>query len=155
MPGIRRKSSRPWGSGCFSGNPDGAGDTGLLCWWLLAAFLALTVAPGITQGRGAITCTCLSGGKPGWGKTGRRKCSWEQFPRQVPDGVPGQPRAADPEWHVQRATKEKALKKIRALTGCSGGSGEIRTHDALRHAGFQDRCIQPLCHASANMMPYP
>ena len=30
----------------------------------------------------------------------------------MPDGVPGQPRAADPEWHVQRATKEKALKKI-------------------------------------------
>ncbi|MCG9096591.1 hypothetical protein [Laribacter hongkongensis] len=70
-------------------------------------------------------------------KTGRQKCSWGQFPRQVPDRVPGQPRAADPEWHVQRATKEKALKKIRALTGCSGGSGEIRTHDALRHAGFK------------------
>jgi hypothetical protein len=30
-----------------------------------------------------------------------------------------------------------------------GGSGEIRTHGTLRFAGFQDRCIQPLCHTSA------
>jgi hypothetical protein len=30
----------------------------------------------------------------------------------------------------------------------SGGGGEIRTLGALRHAGFQDRCIQPLCHPS-------
>jgi len=29
-----------------------------------------------------------------------------------------------------------------------GGSG-IRTHETLRPAGFQDRCIQPLCHPSA------
>ena len=29
-----------------------------------------------------------------------------------------------------------------------GGSGEIRTHEPFRAAGFQDRCIQPLCHAS-------
>ena len=31
---------------------------------------------------------------------------------------------------------------------CSGGSGEIRTHEPLRVAGFQDRCNRPLCHAS-------
>ena len=35
--------------------------------------------------------------------------------------------------------------------GChrgSGGSGEIRTHERLPVAGFQDRCNRPLCHAS-------
>ena len=30
----------------------------------------------------------------------------------------------------------------------AGGGGGIRTHGALRHAGFQDRCIRPLCHPS-------
>jgi hypothetical protein len=30
-----------------------------------------------------------------------------------------------------------------------GGGGEIRTLDRLlTYAGFQDRCIQPLCHPS-------
>ena len=29
------------------------------------------------------------------------------------------------------------------------GGGEIRTHDGLRHGGFQDRSFQPLTHASA------
>ncbi len=31
-----------------------------------------------------------------------------------------------------------------------GGGGEIRTHEAFRPAGFQDRCNQPLCHPSRN-----
>src|SRR5690606_10964896 len=32
----------------------------------------------------------------------------------------------------------------------NGGGGEIRTLDRLlTYAGFQDRCIQPLCHPSA------
>ena len=35
------------------------------------------------------------------------------------------------------------------LSSHSGGSGEIRTHDGFPHAGFQDRCIQPLCHRPA------
>ena len=30
----------------------------------------------------------------------------------------------------------------------AGGSGEIRTHERLPVAGFQDRCNRPLCHAS-------
>jgi hypothetical protein len=30
----------------------------------------------------------------------------------------------------------------------TGGGGEIRTHEAFRPAGFQDRCNQPLCHPS-------
>gem|GEM_PF-4382511 len=30
----------------------------------------------------------------------------------------------------------------------NGGGGEIRTHEGLRPAGFQDQCIQPLCHPS-------
>src|SRR3989304_7497543 len=28
------------------------------------------------------------------------------------------------------------------------GGGEIRTHGALRHSCFQDKCDRPLCHAS-------
>ena len=33
--------------------------------------------------------------------------------------------------------------------GLYGGGGEIRTLDKLlTYAGFQDRCIQPLCHPS-------
>ena len=28
------------------------------------------------------------------------------------------------------------------------GGGEIRTHDALRHGGFRNRCTRPLCDAS-------
>lgn len=35
-----------------------------------------------------------------------------------------------------------------------GGRGEIRTHDRLPDAGFQDRCIQPLCHSSASEITY-
>ena len=30
----------------------------------------------------------------------------------------------------------------------SGGGGEIRTHERLPVAGFQDQCNRPLCHAS-------
>ena len=33
-----------------------------------------------------------------------------------------------------------------------GGQAEIRTQERSRVAGFQDRCIQPLCHLSANGM---
>jgi hypothetical protein len=33
------------------------------------------------------------------------------------------------------------------LRNFNGGSG-IRTHEVLPPAGFQDRCIQPLCHPS-------
>jgi hypothetical protein len=31
----------------------------------------------------------------------------------------------------------------------AGGGGEIRTHEAFRPSGFQDRRNQPLCHPSA------
>ena len=34
-----------------------------------------------------------------------------------------------------------------------GGRGEIRTHEPRRTAGFQDRCIQPLCHSSRFWCP--
>ena len=30
----------------------------------------------------------------------------------------------------------------------ASGEGGIRTPGTLRHAGFQDRCIRPLCHLS-------
>ena len=42
-------------------------------------------------------------------------------------------------------------KNKRALKGpfVSGGEGGIRTHEGqLTLAGFQDQCIQPLCHLS-------
>src|SRR3989338_8515191 len=38
------------------------------------------------------------------------------------------------------------LARIRILN--FGGGGEIRTHGALRHSCFQDRCTKPLCDAS-------
>jgi hypothetical protein len=34
----------------------------------------------------------------------------------------------------------------------NGGQTEIRTQERSRVAGFQDRCIQPLCHLSADLM---
>ena len=53
-------------------------------------------------------------------------------------------------------------KKIATEVGCNkkmkfklfqyGGQAEIRTQERSRVAGFQDRCIQPLCHLSANGM---
>jgi hypothetical protein len=32
------------------------------------------------------------------------------------------------------------------------GGGEIRTHEAFRPSGFQDRRNQPLCHPSGNVI---
>ncbi len=34
-----------------------------------------------------------------------------------------------------------------------GGAGGIRTLEPLRAAGFQDRCIRPLCHRSVTSLP--
>jgi hypothetical protein len=33
------------------------------------------------------------------------------------------------------------------------GGGEIRTHEAFRPSGFQDRRNQPLCHPSRGRLP--
>src|SRR5690606_3888970 len=35
---------------------------------------------------------------------------------------------------------------------CFGGGGEIRTHERLPFAGFQDRCNRPLCHTSITLL---
>src|SRR5437870_478680 len=35
------------------------------------------------------------------------------------------------------------------------GGGEIRTHEAFRPSGFQDRRNQPLCHPSGVEISYP
>ena len=43
---------------------------------------------------------------------------------------------------------EPKQKSSTGLDFCFCGSGEIRTHDELPHAGFQDRCLQPLGHTS-------
>ena len=46
-------------------------------------------------------------------------------------------------------TKRAKYLILKYLALQSGGSGEIRTHGRLQTvAGFQDRCIQPLCHTS-------
>ena len=42
----------------------------------------------------------------------------------------------------------KYLAMTYVVLAVNGGSGEIRTHDELPHAGFQDRCLQPLGHTS-------
>ena len=34
----------------------------------------------------------------------------------------------------------------------AGGGGEIRTHEAFRPSGFQDRRDQPLCHPSGELV---
>lgn len=39
-------------------------------------------------------------------------------------------------------------RNLIAISIMNGGSGEIRTHERFPVAGFQDRCNQPLCHAS-------
>jgi hypothetical protein len=38
---------------------------------------------------------------------------------------------------------------VESVTKISGGSAEIRTLGGSPLAGFQDRCFQPLSHASA------
>src|SRR6266566_9836673 len=38
--------------------------------------------------------------------------------------------------------------RLSSLLTEAGGGGEIRTHEAFRPSGFQDRRIQPLCHPS-------
>ena len=45
-----------------------------------------------------------------------------------------------------------AIKKMKFKLFQYGGQAEIRTQERSRVAGFQDRCIQPLCHLSANGM---
>ena len=47
--------------------------------------------------------------------------------------------------HVTRSHEHIHLSSL--LTE-AGGGGEIRTHEAFRPSGFQDRRIQPLCHPS-------
>ncbi len=51
-------------------------------------------------------------------------------------------------FYVQPLKKQTA-RRVRDEPFYFGGSGEIRTHDGFPHAGFQDRCIRPLCHFSA------
>ena len=47
---------------------------------------------------------------------------------------------------------ELSQSAVAATVRVFGGSGEIRTHERLPVAGFQDRCNRPLCHASSG--PY-
>ena len=60
------------------------------------------------------------------------------------------PRRADEDGLISgRANRKNAESSISSLdsASCSGGGG-IRTHGTLRHNGFQDRRIRPLCHPS-------
>ena len=45
-----------------------------------------------------------------------------------------------------------AASLFRCLLKKLGGGGEIRTHEAFRPSGFQDRRDQPLCHPSQRMV---
>src|SRR4030095_8915179 len=38
------------------------------------------------------------------------------------------------------------------IRNLGGGGGEIRTHEAFRPSGFQDRRDQPLCHPSGKLV---
>ena len=52
----------------------------------------------------------------------------------------------------QAFVEKWGIKKPRINSGLvfgRCGEGGIRTPGTLRHAGFQDRCIRPLCHFSA------
>ena len=50
-------------------------------------------------------------------------------------------------WYAEKIKRPKALYRLLA-----GGGGEIRTHERLPVAGFQDRCNRPLCHTSKMSM---
>ena len=60
---------------------------------------------------------------------------------------------------VEALTREAQMIGARAnevhVTGGNrvqvGGGGRIRTPGSLRHAGFQNQCIRPLCHASVGL----
>lgn len=39
--------------------------------------------------------------------------------------------------------------RLSGMGNKTGGGGEIRTHERLPVAGFQDRCNRPLCHTSS------
>ena len=43
----------------------------------------------------------------------------------------------------------RMLAKLVSTITVFGGGGEIRTHGPFTDAGFQDRCIRPLCHPSS------
>ncbi len=45
------------------------------------------------------------------------------------------------EWSDKTCRRSTSVRK-------TGGRGGIRTHGCLHIAGFQDRCIRPLCHPS-------
>jgi hypothetical protein len=53
---------------------------------------------------------------------------------------------------VRLSNLSKKLSRIKTcpviMAQCGGG--EIRTHEAFRPSGFQDRRDQPLCHPSGN-----
>lgn len=42
----------------------------------------------------------------------------------------------------------ESRRRVVSAASLEGGEGEIRTPEPLRAAGFQDRCIRPLCHLS-------
>ena len=43
-------------------------------------------------------------------------------------------------------SRSTASRKSPPVVATKSGRGGIRTPGTLRHAGFQDRCIRPLCH---------
>ena len=86
-------------------------------------------------------------GRPGtWGSAGRKPGILTEAvgfdTRSAVGRLP--PKSTDqPRW-------QDSLRRLgQSRIGSNGGGSGIRTHEGISPAGFQDRCIRPLCHPSA------
>ncbi len=77
-------------------------------------------------------------------------------PDQTDQGTPHRPLVVDsslmdPRSQSLLSPQNDESDRIQCPNVVYGGSGEIRTHERLPVAGFQDRCNRPLCHASCTL----
>jgi hypothetical protein len=72
--------------------------------------------------------------------------------RKVGTGKTSETRQPSHKLIVSIAVKTKKYNIIMGLFAITGGGGEIRTHERLPFAGFQDRCNRPLCHTSSTRL---
>ena len=77
-----------------------------------------------------------------------------QRPLQRADDISGHAVAADGNSENADPNEENPEfpDETQEIQGFPSGEGEIRTPGTLRYAGFQDRCIQPLCHLSSGLI---
>ena len=57
---------------------------------------------------------------------------------------------SEPGFKSHTSHKEDKTPRLQREVFSPGGESGIRTHGTLPHAGFQDRCLQPLGHLSIN-----